>query len=103
MKLKTVSFLLLFALISCEKDEETQASFNYVEVSDIDGNTYHTVQIGEQTWTVDNLKTKHLNNGSQTMNIKKWLLHSMYKRIINQKYKPKFQNSCHTIFHYSFL
>lgn len=33
-------------------------------VTDIDGNTYNTVQIGDQCWFKENLKTFHYNDGS---------------------------------------
>ena len=36
---------------------------NTYAVSDIDGNLYHSVTIGTQTWMVENLKTTHYRNG----------------------------------------
>ncbi len=34
-------------------------------VSDIDGNVYSTINIGNQVWMTENLKTEHYNNGAE--------------------------------------
>jgi uncharacterized protein (TIGR02145 family) len=33
------------------------------DIADNEGNMYHTVKIGEQVWTMENLRTRHYNNG----------------------------------------
>lgn len=38
-------------------------------VSDFDGDLYHTVTIGDQTWLKENLKTTHFANGDPIVNI----------------------------------
>ena len=39
------------------------------EVTDIDGNTYRTIKIGDQWWMAENLKVTHYRNGDEIPNI----------------------------------
>src|SRR6056297_2565672 len=66
LMLALVSTLLIFT--ACEKDEDddpaTDDPTNEGTVTDIDGNVYSTVQIGDQVWMSENLKTTTYNDGA---------------------------------------
>ena len=52
----------------CVKDQE-QACPGTPTVTDIDGNTYNTVLVGDQCWMKENLKTTTYSNGTAIPNV----------------------------------
>jgi uncharacterized protein (TIGR02145 family) len=71
--------------------EISQIVFNpnltYGSVSDIDGNCYKTIQIGNQTWMAENLKTSKYNDGSPIPNVTD---NTEWENLLNNKYVEPF-------------
>ncbi len=71
-------FILVFIvliIVSCKKENDFPAT-----VTDIDGNVYTTVKIGEQLWMAENLKTTHYNDGTS---IPTGLTHNDWENTVN--------------------
>ncbi len=52
------------------KKEWLNPALTYGSVTDIDGNTYATIQIGTQVWMAENLRTTRYRNGDPMPNVK---------------------------------
>lgn len=57
-------FITLLSLISCEPNEEPVQEKETGTVTDVEGNIYKTIKIGDQWWMAENLKVKKFRNGS---------------------------------------
>jgi len=65
LMLALASTLLIFTACEDEDDDPvTDDPTNEGTVADIDGNVYSTVQIGDQVWMAENLKTTTYNDGT---------------------------------------
>ncbi|MCZ2393097.1 MAG: fibrobacter succinogenes major paralogous domain-containing protein [Chitinophagales bacterium] len=50
--------------LNAQSNKYLNPNLSYGSVIDIDGNTYATIQIGNQTWMAENLKTSKYNDGT---------------------------------------
>ena len=64
--------VFLLGIQACQKDEPVTPEIVAPKgptVTDIDGNVYHVIRIGNQTWMQENLKVTHYRNGDPIPNI----------------------------------
>lgn len=70
--LKSLPVICIFLIASCSSDDDSNTQQSSGEtpvipvettVTDVDGNVYNTIQFGNQTWMLENLKTTKFNDG----------------------------------------
>jgi uncharacterized protein (TIGR02145 family) len=59
-----ILYVLLFMAFGCETADEPVPVIETGTVSDVEGNVYQTVKIGDQWWMAENLKVKKYRNGN---------------------------------------
>ncbi len=73
LNLGTKYYVRAFATNSKGTAYGNEQSFSTVsQITDADGNVYHSVTIGTQTWLVENLKTTHYQNAEPIANVKEF-------------------------------
>ena len=79
-KLNIFIFVILIVSTNCSDEKITKPNYNNPydyhnwklvtgTVTDIDGNVYKTVKIGDQVWMAENLKVTHYRNGEPIPNV----------------------------------
>lgn len=72
--MKSCKFIIPLAIILfltfCTSKKAEQSPVKPNDVTDVDGNVYHTVTIFGQVWMVENLRVSHYQNGDPIPNIK---------------------------------
>lgn len=61
--------LVLLVGIACDKKNPTNNEEDPNTATDVDGNVYQSVVIGNQRWTTENLKVTHYRDGSAIPNV----------------------------------
>ena len=86
-KLFTASLVLLLGfLVSCKKEETKVSTPETDTMTDIQGNTYKTVKIGNQWWMAENLKVTVFNDKTPITNISEAAADSLWTKSTKAAY-----------------
>ena len=80
IKLGVTCIALVTAFISCKKEDKTEAAPTYGTMTDVQGNSYKTVKIGNQWWMAENLKVTVFNDNSPLTNISETSADSIWSK-----------------------
>jgi uncharacterized protein (TIGR02145 family) len=64
IQFSSIFILFLSIVVSCQKDQPKDLVLEYGTLTDIDGNSYKTVKIGNSWWMCENLKVSRFNDGT---------------------------------------
>ncbi len=73
-------------MLSCKKDDDDKVVIERGTVSDIEGNVYQTVKIGDQWWMAENLRVTKFNDGSELNFISSSDQDSLWANAMNASY-----------------
>jgi len=63
LRLNVLSLCWLLIICACEKESTKPKDEGTGTATDIEGNTFKTIKIGNQVWMAENLKVTHFRNG----------------------------------------
>ena len=63
-KFLLILVVLVFAFSACNKENNTPKDLEFGTLTDVDGNTYKTVKIGDQWWMTENLRVTRFSDGT---------------------------------------